>query len=433
MSTSRNETQLRVLLDAIDQAEARGQSAEASRLLAQARQIAPNHEAVLNAMGVAALRANNPGAAKELLERAVKRNPNVPGLWVNLASACRELSDAVGESTALDRALLLNPRDYFVLLQKGAVLERQGMEFEASGLYQAALACAPPAGQVPPQLVPRLNHAVAAVRAQAARMDAHLEAALAPVRAAHAGQRQSRVDQGIGAMLGKTRIYTSQPGFLQIPGLPAVPFYDREQFPWLADLEAATAAVAEEARVVLASDEPGLVPFVDFGDGLPVAEWTALNRSLAWGAYYLWKDGSPVEANLARCPQTAALLDKLPLIDIPGNAPNVYVSVLKPGTRIPSHNGVTNARAIVHLPLSVPERCYLRVGAEAREPKVGEAYVFDDSIEHEAGNDGSEPRVVLILDVWNPQLTETERALLRTAFRESAAFTRRTSIFSGRL
>jgi len=433
MSSSRNETQLRVLLDAIDQAESRGQAAEASRLLAQARQIAPNHEAVLNAMAVAALRAGNPAAAKELLERAVTRNGNVPGLWVNLASACRELSDPVGESTALDRALLLNPRDYFVLLQKGAVLERQGLEFEASGLYQAALACAPPAGQVPQQIVPRLNHAVASVRAQAARMDAHLEAALAPVRAAHAGERYSRVDQGIGAMLGKTRIYPSQPGFLQVPGLPAVPFYEREQFPWLAELEAATVAIADEARAVLASDESGLVPFVDFGDGLPVAEWTALNRSLSWGAFYLWKDGTPVDANLARCPQTAAALGTLPLLDMPGNAPNVYFSVLRPGTRIPPHNGVTNARAIVHLPLIVPERCYLRVGAEAREPRVGEAYAFDDSIEHEAGNDGADSRVVLILDAWNPHLTEAERALLRTAFRESAAFSRRASMFTGRL
>lgn len=433
MSSSRTDSQLRVLLDALDQAEARGQPAEARRLLAQARSVAPNHEAVLNAMAVAALRANNPAAAKELLERALTRNAAAPGIWVNLATACRELSDPAGESAALDRALTINPRDYFVLLKKAALLERQGLEFEATGMYQAALASAPPAAQVPTEVLPSLNRALAAVRAQAARMEQHLEAALAPVRAAHSGQNQWRIDYAIAAMLGRTRIYPSQSTFLQIPGFPAVPFYARDQFPWLSLLETATEAVASEASAVFAQSNSGAVPFVDFGGDIPVAEWSALHRSPNWSAFYLWKDGLPIDENLLRCPQAAALLDKLPLFDLPGNAPNVYFSSLAAGTRIPPHNGVSNARAITHLPLVVPERCYLRVGAEAREPKRGEACVFDDSIEHEAGNDGAGQRLVLILDVWNPYLTETERALLRATFRASADFARRPSLFAGRL
>lgn len=433
MSSSRNDTQLRVLLDALDQAESRGQTAEASRLLAQARSIAPNHESVLNAMAIAALRANNAGAARELLERAVSRNAAVPGLWVNLASACRDLGDTQGESGALDRALQINPRDYFVLLQKANLLERQGLELEASSMYQAALTCAPPANQVPQQIMPRLNHAVAAVREQANRMAAHVEAALAPVRAAHAGQPQARFDQGLGAVLGRMRIFNSQPTFMQVPGLPAIPFYDDAQFPWLGELEAATGAIAQEAQEAMASDAEGVVPFVDFGDAIAVAEWGTLNKSPAWGAYYLWKDGSPVDAHLLRCPQTAAVLAKLPLLDMPGNAPNVYFSVLKAGTRIPAHNGTTNARAIVHLPLVVPDGCYLRVGGEVRVPTVGKAWAFDDSIDHEAGNNGTDARIVLILDAWNPYLTEVERDLLRTTFRETAAFLRRVSMFSGRL
>ena len=433
MSSSQTDAQLKVLLDAVEAAEARGQSAEASRLLAQAKALAPNHAAVLNAMAIAALRAGNAAAAKELLQRAVTRNDNVPGLWLNLASACRDTADLDGERVALDRALALQPRDYLALLSKAALVERLGDEFEASGLYQAALACAPPAGQVPQALIPRLNHAVGAVRAQAARMDTQLEAALAPVRAAHAGERQSRFDYGLAAMLGKTRIYTSQPTFLQIPGLPAVAFYEREQLPWLAELEAAASAIMGEALAILASDNPDLVPYVQFGEAQPVPEWAPLNHTLAWGAYHLWKDGAPVPANLARCPQTAALLARLPLADLPGNAPNVYFSVLRPGTRIPPHNGVTNARAIVQLPLVAPEGSYLRVGAEVRKPQAGEAYAIDDSIEHELGNDSAETQVTLVLDAWNPHLTEAERALLRTAFSESAAFTRRPSMFAGRL
>jgi aspartyl/asparaginyl beta-hydroxylase (cupin superfamily) len=67
----------------------------------------------------------------------------------------------------------------------------------------------------------------------------------------------------------------------------------------------------------------------------------------------------------------------------------------------------------VHLPLIVPEGCRYRVGAEWREWEVGEALVFDDSIEHEARNDGDGSRTVLIFDVWNPLLSEAERDMVR--------------------
>ncbi len=75
----------------------------------------------------------------------------------------------------------------------------------------------------------------------------------------------------------------------------------------------------------------------------------------------------------------------------------------------------------MHLPLVVPERCLYRVGFEQRRWKVGEVLIFDDSIEHEARNDSDEVRVVLILDVWNPLLSASERDMvtaLSAALRE---------------
>jgi aspartyl/asparaginyl beta-hydroxylase (cupin superfamily) len=38
--------------------------------------------------------------------------------------------------------------------------------------------------------------------------------------------------------------------------------------------------------------------------------------------------------------------------------------------------------------------------------------VFDDSIEHEAWNSSNEPRVILIFDIWRPELSEEERGLV---------------------
>ena len=44
--------------------------------------------------------------------------------------------------------------------------------------------------------------------------------------------------------------------------------------------------------------------------------------------------------------------------------------------------------------------------------REGEAWLFDDTIEHEAVNPTDQLRAVLILDVWNPHLREDEQRLL---------------------
>jgi aspartyl/asparaginyl beta-hydroxylase (cupin superfamily) len=102
----------------------------------------------------------------------------------------------------------------------------------------------------------------------------------------------------------------------------------------------------------------------------------------------------------------------LAAIDQPAMArrsPNAMYSLLKPRTRIPPHTGITNTRLVVHLPLVVPEGCGFRVGSETRAWTVGRAWVFDDTIEHEAWNNSDAPRGVLIFDVWSPFLSEEER------------------------
>lgn len=99
------------------------------------------------------------------------------------------------------------------------------------------------------------------------------------------------------------------------------------------------------------------------------------------------------------CPVVTQTLSRLPLADSPGFAPTAFFSVLSPGAHIPPHTGSTNARAIVHLPLIVPDGCSFRVGNEPRDWKSGKAWVFDDSIEHEAWNRSDKTRVILIFDV----------------------------------
>ena len=95
--------------------------------------------------------------------------------------------------------------------------------------------------------------------------------------------------------------------------------------------------------------------------------------------------------------------------------PTAFFSILEPHTKIPPHTGSTNTRLTVHLPLVVPGGCGFRVGGETREWRPGTAWIFDDTIEHEAWNESDQARAILIFDVWNPQLTALERDLVREA------------------
>jgi aspartyl/asparaginyl beta-hydroxylase (cupin superfamily) len=107
------------------------------------------------------------------------------------------------------------------------------------------------------------------------------------------------------------------------------------------------------------------------------------------------------------------VLDTLPLFDLPGRGPVAFFSLLKPHTKIPPHTGATNIRTIIHLPLIVPDNCVFRVGNVTRSWVEGEAFAFDDTIEHDATNGSGSLRAVLIIDAWNPHLSAVERDLLR--------------------
>jgi aspartyl/asparaginyl beta-hydroxylase (cupin superfamily) len=135
-----------------------------------------------------------------------------------------------------------------------------------------------------------------------------------------------------------------------------------------------------------------------------------------WSAFYLWKDGAAVPGNAERCPRTLAALADVPFTRVRGRMPSILFSVLRPGAHIPAHHGFVNARLICHLPLVVPNGCTFRVGNETREWVEGKAWVFDDTIEHEAWNRSRETRVVLLFELWRPEITEAERRLISTLF-----------------
>jgi hypothetical protein len=407
------EPEARALADAINQVSSTQPADVAGSMIEVALARAPDHPLVLNAAAGYLMRIDRTSRARELFERAIAADGKSKVLWFNLAGACRALDDKVSEANALDKALAIEPRYVQALLQKGELMERLGKPRTAADIYAAAIASVASGMRAPASIAPAFAHAQEVVRANSDAVVAFLEQELALVRARHAGEDLHRYDACREIFLGRRGVYVHQPKGFLFPYLPAIEFFRREDFPWLDALEAATEDIAAEATAALARDRADFQPYVDFPPTAPVDQWAPLNHSLDWSVYSLWNDGAPVKSHVEKCPRTAELLAKLPLCDVPGYAPGAYFSVLKPRTRLPAHTGTTNTRSIVHLPLVIPEGCGFRVGSQVRSWERGKAWVFDDTIDHEAWNNSDQIRIILIFDIWNPLLTEAERDLVR--------------------
>ena len=385
---------------------------EAARVWGEVLTLAPGHGQALLHLGQHALYRKEPGQARALLERAAEAEPRDPAIPLNLAFACRGLGDTAGELAFLTRALAIDPYFYPALLARGMLEERSGATRQAARTFKDVLKIAPPEQLLTGEMKRAIERARAAVDRNGENLDAFLRERLAPIEARHADASLSRFEECRDIALGRKTAFVQQPSMLLVPRLPAIPFHDRADFPWLADLEAATPVIREELFGLLRADAGGFKPYVDHPAGAPIEQWAELNHSMRWNAFFLWKDGVRMDEQCRRCPKFASLLDTLPMIGIPNFGPTVLFSVLEPHTHIPAHCSVTNARLVVHLPLIVPPGCRFRVGNETRDWREGEAWVFDDSIDHEAWNDSGEKRVIAMIDIWNPLLTGAERELV---------------------
>ncbi|MBI1682627.1 aspartyl/asparaginyl beta-hydroxylase domain-containing protein [Caulobacter hibisci] len=362
----------------------------------------------------AALGRGDPAAAERRLAQAERAAPADLDIKLQLALVKR-LSGRLEEAVAvLDQALAIDPYCFLALLSKGAIVERQGQARAAARIYKDALAIAP--ADLPPGLAAPVARTRAAVERNAEDLEAFLRARVS------ARDLPPRFAEGLEVYAGRKRVYNSQPLLLHYPGLPSIPFFEREHFPWLPDLEAATDIVRDE---LLASLDPALTgfdPYIAYPPGAPVNQWEELNHSRKWTSKWLWKDGQVQAEVQSAHPRTTALLDSLPLARQAGFSPTAVFSALEPRTHIPPHTGSTNVRLLVHLPLILPGPARFRVGNHTRSWEMGKAWVFDDTIEHEAWNDADQTRVILIFDVWNPLLGEGERAMITEMMTARRAF-----------
>jgi len=345
--------------------------------------------------------------AVTLLSEAAEGSPDNAELWMKVAALHRATGSPDAALEAVHRALTVSPLDFTMLLMRASLLQRLGHP-DAGQAWGHALAQKPDT-DLPSQLA---SVVAEGERQHAAWIDARerrMKAAMGGVEQGADDQERARIERFRNNVLGRTKPFYSTPTHFFFPELAQREFHPRRLFPWIEELEAATETIASELQAVMAAERAELVPYIQYDEHLPLAQWRPLNRNPDWTAIHLWRNGELIDANARHCPRTLELLAKFPQPTIGGSGPNAMFSLLAPNTAIPPHVGVNNARLVCHLPLVVPEGCWFRVGAETRFWKRGEAFVFDDTIEHEALNPSNELRVVFIFDVWHPDLSEAER------------------------
>ncbi len=201
------------------------------------------------------------------------------------------------------------------------------------------------------------------------------------------------------------RTNAERPTLQFYPGLRVEPWHDPREFPIVADLERLAPEIAREAK------------------GFDVATWQDeaedIGRTGRWSVQFLLDMGRRREENLARCPSLRWILEHHRTLTT--HAGLMYFSCLDARSRVAPHRGPTNVRLRCHLALEVPPGCGIRVGGVARKWEEGRCIVFDDSFEHEVWNESTRRRVVLVLDLWHPDLRSDEVELLAGLHRYGAA------------
>lgn len=346
--------------------------------------------------------------ARSLLEQEVQSAASDPSLWLKLSAVRRAGGDLPGALAAIERSLGIRPRDFGALLHRAMLLEQLG-DSRCDQAFGHALAQLPPGANAPAPMQAAVKHARERWEAHSSSVERRLSAAIPNGLSAITRQRAERLASNTAHT---TRHFHQEPTDFHYPAIPEIEFHDRSNFPQLDLLDAATATIRGEFDALMRAEAAEMVPYIQYPEHVPLAQWKELNNSREWTAIHLIQNGEPVEANARHCPKTIALLARLDQPQIRGAAPNAMFSLLAPRTRIPPHTGVANTRLVCHLPLIVPPNCGFRVGASTREWKIGKSFAFDDTIEHEAWNDSDELRVVFIFDLWQPSLSAEERSAI---------------------
>ena len=318
----------------------------------------------------------------------------------------------------LQAALREQPRQAIAHLWLGALLSQQGRKSMAAEHFHLCFSLdpelekLPSTANAPAQMVESVRQALTLLRQHFVRL--HLQI-LSEQESTTGKKAMRRIRDCVDIQHGRKKpIFADEmqrPGAVYVPGIPSQPWFERDEIEGIGELEKVAMPIREELLTLLNENEADFSPYVHQGPGVPAA-MRNLAGSADWSSYHLYKEGERQQEHCNRCPETIAAVDLMQMPTCKGNAPEVFFSVLKPGAHIKPHYGVANTKLAIHLALIVPDDCALRCGPVTRGWSEGQCIIFDDSFEHEAWNRSDSLRAVLILEVWNPHLSETEKTAL---------------------
>lgn len=359
--------------------------------------------------------------AAQLLEVAIRETPDDPQLGMNLSLAYAAAGRHTAARTLLEQVVTRTPDFYLAWLQLGQVREAMGDMVAAGKAWFQATNRAQKQGlwlnqqTTQPWLLRTVLDAIAKTRSV---RRTHFIAVYQALKDQHGADALKRVERALTGYLGEWNATPAdprqRPKFMFFPDIPCTPYLDPYLQPWAPALAAAFPLIRAEAERLLAEDHP-FQNFLDFSEGVPVENYLSGDGPKpAWDAFFFYRHGQRFDDNHARCPHTSAVLESLELCRIKGQAPEICFSLLTPGSHIMPHHGVTNSRVVVHLPLIVPGDCALNiVDGEAHYWQEGRLMMFDDTFQHEAWNRSSRTRVILLMDAWNPHLTDVEKLAMK--------------------
>jgi hypothetical protein len=359
----------------------------------------------------------HPAEAVQRLERALDARPLDLAVHQQLAEAHAQLLRRDDREDRLDAICRDQPSAFTSQLHLSALHEARGDRWAATVGFTRAIKTAQLRGfwfdnaSTPPWIRTLVLHAMDV--AERGRVEL-LHQALEPMVLRYGKDELTRVARALAMYLGVEPTVRSdprqQPKFLYVPGLPVAPVFPRDTLPFADWFEAQAEVITGELRRVLDGAGDGVQPF---HYDVPETERGSLTAGGAWDAYFFYVDGLREDAHHAACPQVSSVLARLPLDHVRDHGPEVCFSILRPGAHILPHRGVTNARAVLHLGIEVPDGCALHlIGVEQLAWQAGRCFAFDDTYEHEAWNHSGSTRAILLADIWNPYLRAAEREAL---------------------
>jgi len=350
--------------------------------------------------------------AASLLELAAQRGRDSTTL-LRLATVRRSLGDIAGATRAAEAGVDLSPRNFLMSLLLGSLREAASAYHAAERAYRFACACAPPDMALQPRIEQQLAHARSRVAMAKEWRQALLEWHPSGDLLALTPSEERRIRHFRTNVLENLDADQLVPPVFIVPGLRDKRYFEAGSFAGVDLLERDTDEIRNEFHALV---EHCWGDFAVRLAGLRHAEHDA-GRVGSWSMIPLVRNGRVVEEFASRCPRTMAVTRELDQPELGLISPSLYFSVLEPNSRIAPHTGITNARVILHLPLIVPDDCGFRVGGETRSWEEGRAMVFDDMTTHEAWNDSDRMRVVLIADLWRPELSKRERGAIAELMR----------------